>query len=175
MASSRNTIASRTLELHEKVVLPELTNKIAESPFWSVMADDSTDSAVKEQCGVYARFIHIKETICTKFLSLQRIVGHPDAENIYQGIMQVIGDAGFKLPLSKLVGFTCDGASVRISDKQGVLRRDVNPKLFSIHCPPHRVVLAAKSAQKEIPDFVEKLVSDTVFLQGQRCEKGSVL
>ena len=37
------------------------------------MADDSTDSAVKEQCGVYI--------ICTKFLSLQRIVGHPDAEN----------------------------------------------------------------------------------------------
>ena len=37
------------------------------------MADDSTDSAVKEQCGVYI--------ICSKFLSLQRIVGHPDAEN----------------------------------------------------------------------------------------------
>ena len=43
MASSQNTIASRTLE---HVVLPELTIKITKSPFLSVMADDSTDSAV---------------------------------------------------------------------------------------------------------------------------------
>ena len=164
MASSRNTIASRTVELHEKVLVPEITKKIMESPFWSIMADDSTDSAVQEQCGVYARFIDIeKEIVCTKFLSLERIVGHPDAENIYQGIMRVIGETGLNLPLQKL---TCDGASVMISDKQGVLgklRRNVNPKLFSIHCPPHRLVLASKTAQKEIPDFVEKLVSDTLF------------
>lgn len=167
MASSRNTIASRTVELHEKVLTLELTKKIRKSPFWSVMADNSTDSAVKEQCGVYARFIDIeKEIICTKFSSLQQSVGHPDADYIYQGIMKVIGESGLNLPLQKLFGFTCDGASVMISDKQGVLgklRKNLNPKLFSIHCPPHRLVLASKTAQKEIPDFVEKLISDTLF------------
>ena len=31
------------------------------------------------------------------------------------------------------------------------------------HCPPHRMVLASKAAQKEIPDFVEKLVGNVLF------------
>ena len=80
--------------------------------------------------------------------------------------MQIIDTAGLNLPLQKLVGFTCDGASVMISGNQGVLgklRREINPKLFSTHCPPHRMILASKAAQKEIPDFVEKLVGDVLF------------
>ena len=84
----------------------------------------------------------------------------------FRGIMQIIGPAGLNLPLQKLVGFTCDGANVMISGNQGVLgklRREINPKLFSTHCPPHRMILASKSAQKEIPDFVEKLVGDVLF------------
>ena len=66
---------------------------------------------------MHARFILDieKETICNKFLPLQQIVDDPDAENIYQGIMQVIGESGLNLPLEKLVRFACDGASVMIS------------------------------------------------------------
>ena len=167
MARSRNTIATKTVELYQKLLRPELTEIIGDSPYWSLMADDSTDCSIYEQCGVYARFINMQDSsITTRFLSLERIHGHPNAENIFQGIMQVIGSAGLNLPLHKLVGFTCDGASVMISSNQGVLgklRREMNPKLFSIHCPPHRMILASKAAQKELPDFVEKLVGDVLF------------
>ena len=145
MAGSRNTIATKTVELYENILRPELTEKITNSPYWSLMADDSTDSAVQEQCGVYARFIDLEhQIISTRFLSFWRLVGHPDAENIYQGILHVIDESvidesvidesGLKLPLKKLVGFTCDGASVMISSHQGVLgklRRGINPKLFN--------------------------------------------
>ena len=51
MAGSRNTIATKTVELYENV-RPELAEKVNDSPYWSIMADDST---VCEQCGVYAR------------------------------------------------------------------------------------------------------------------------
>ena len=53
-----------------------------------------------------------------------------------------------------------------ISPKQSVLgklRSNVNPSLFSSHCPPHRLVLAAKEGQKEILDEIEKTISDTLF------------
>ena len=59
-----------------------------------------------------------------------------------------------------------DSVSVMQSDKQGVLgklRGTINSKLFSIHCPPHRLGLISKAGQKEIPDFVEKTISDTLF------------
>lgn len=56
------------------------------------MVDDSTDNAVKEQCGVYARFIDIEqEAICSSFLAFHQVVGHPTSENIYQCILKVIG------------------------------------------------------------------------------------
>ena len=63
MARSRNTIATKTVELYEKVLRPELTKKVNDSPYWSIMADDSTDSSVCEQCGVYARFIDMQERL----------------------------------------------------------------------------------------------------------------
>ena len=164
MASSRNTIASKTVELHQKVLQPELMHAISSSPYWSLMVDDSTDNAVKEQCGIYARFIDInQQAVVSSFVAFHQVVGHPTADYIYQSILKVIGKEGMDLPMKKLVGFTCDGASVMISSRQGVfakLRREINPKLFLTHCPPHRLVWASKDAQKQIPDFVEKNVSD---------------
>ena len=76
--------------------------------------------------------------------------------------MEVINpdDDANKLPLDKLAGFTCDGASVMISPKQGVLgklRATINPKPNSTHSPPHRLALAANEDQKEIPVEIEKL------------------
>ena len=73
-------------------------------------------------------------------------------------------DPDAKLPMETLAGFTCDGASVMISPKNGVLgklRSAVNPKVFSTHCPPHRLVLASKEGQKELPDEIEKTLSVT--------------
>ena len=40
-----------------------------------------------------------------RLLSLQHIQGHPNAENIFQGIMQVIGPNGINISLQKLVSF----------------------------------------------------------------------
>ena len=96
MASSRNTIANKTVELYDRVICTEVKTKVAASPFWSLTADESTDSAVQEQCGVYARYIDIdQEVVTTQFLSLYRLIGHPNADNIYNGIMEVIGRNSF--------------------------------------------------------------------------------
>ena len=104
MARSRNTIAIKTVEYYQKLLRPELTEIIGDSPYWSLKADNSTDCSVYEQCGVYARFINMQDSsITTRFLSLQRIYGHLNAENIFQGIMQVIGSAGLNLPLPVMV------------------------------------------------------------------------
>ena len=74
-----------------------------------------------------------------------------------------------KLPTERLVGLTTDGAAVMISDRGGVygkMKASVNPKLFSTHCPPpppHRLILASKAGQKELPTDIERTVADTLF------------
>ena len=42
----------------------------------------------------------------------------------------------------------------------------MNPKLFSSHCPPHRLVLAAKEGQKKIPDDVENTFRYSIWRHG---------
>ena len=68
-----------------------------------------------------------QEVISSSFLAFHQVVGHPTSENIYQSILKVISKDGLDLPLNKMVAFTCDGASVMISNQQGVfgkLRRE---------------------------------------------------
>lgn len=169
MPGGRDTITRRTQEIYRAVLKPNLVKSVHNSPFWSLVADESSDSSTMEQLGVYVRYLDLDQgKIAERFLEMKQIIGHPDATNIFQSLMEVLDpeSAAEKMPINKLAGFTSDGASVIISPNNGVLgklRRAVNPKLFSSHCPPHRLVLAAKEGQKEIPGEVEKTISDTLF------------
>lgn len=99
--------------------------------------------------------------MCEEFLEYKRIVGHPNATNIFTSLMEVFSC----MPVHTLAGFTSDGAAVMISPKEGVLgklRNTIDSKIFATHCPPHRLVLACKEGQKEIPSEIEKTVSDTL-------------
>ena len=163
MAGSRDTVTKRTQEIHQGVLKPLLLQAVNGSPFWSVVIDESTDSATMEQLGVYVRYLDLENgRLCEEFLEFKRIVGHPNATNIFTSLMEVFSC----MPVHALAGFTSDGAAVMISPKEGVLgklRRNVNSKIFATHCPPHRLVLACKEGQKEIPSEIEKTVSDTLF------------
>ena len=168
MPCSRDTITKRTQEIHKKVLKPSLVQNVKDSPFWTLIADESTDTATQEQLGLYVRYVDLqKEKTVEEFLEMKRIIGHPTADNIFKAIMEVIDkEESEKLPIERLVGLTTDGAAVMISDRGGVygkMKANVNSKLFSTHCPPHRLILASKAGQKELPTDIEKTVADTLF------------
>ena len=171
IAGSRDTITRRSREIHQSILKPHIIQGVQKSPFWSLMADESTDSATMEQLGVYVRYVDVdKGKLCEDFLEMKRIDGHPTAQNIFDSLMEVLNaeNPDLRLPLNRLAGLTSDGASVMISPKNGVLGKlrgvaEVNPKLFSTHCPPHRLVLASKEGQRELPNDVEKTIADTLF------------
>ena len=103
-----------------------------------------------------------------EFLEMKRVFGHPTADNLFSAVMDVINqdDENAKLPTNKLVGLTNDGAAVMISDRGGLygkMKASLNPKLFSTHCPPHRLILVSKAGQKQLPVDIEKTISDTLF------------
>ena len=54
--------------------------------------------------------------------------------------------------LNKLIGFTCDGASVNTGEKNGVIalmHRDISDRIVLVHCLVHRLELAYKKAVKK--------------------------
>ena len=48
MPSSRETVTRRTRDIHQKVLKPDLINQLKNACFWSIIVDESTDTATKE-------------------------------------------------------------------------------------------------------------------------------
>ena len=46
MPCSRDTITKRTQEIHQNVLKPALLKRVRDSPFWTLIADESTDTWV---------------------------------------------------------------------------------------------------------------------------------
>ena len=90
IAGSRDTITRRSREIHQSILKPHIIQGVQKSPFWSLMADESTDSATMEQLGVYVRYVDVdKGKLCEDFLEMKRIEGHPTAQNIFDSLMVV--------------------------------------------------------------------------------------
>ena len=51
MPCSRDTITKRTQEIHQNVLKPALLKRVRDSPFWTLIADESTDTWVV--CAIY--------------------------------------------------------------------------------------------------------------------------
>ena len=168
MPSRRETVTRHMQDIHMKILQPDLIHELNNAMFWSVIVDESTDTATKKQMSVYICFVHVEKCIVVEdFLKMKQIHGHPTATTLFEAMMDVFnpGD-GVSLPLNRLVSMTSDGAPVMISSKNGVagkLKSSVNSKIFVTHCLPHRLVLVSKAGQKIIPDTVERLVGDVLF------------
>ena len=158
MASSRRTIVRRMNDIFS-YMRDELKDEMQKAMF---LADESTDTAVSEQLIMYVRYVDIgKEEIITRFAGIQKVEGHPNAENLFKvadGILDTLG-----IPKEFIVCSTVDCASAMFSAKQSVVNRQkqlYNAKLLCQHCLNHREVLAGKAGQKMIPKFVEATIDD---------------
>ena len=92
MPCTRDTITKRTQEIHQKVLKPTLPKRVRDSTFWTLIADESTDTATQEQLGLYVQYIALEEgKIMEEFLELKPVIGHPTADNLFSTVMEVIG------------------------------------------------------------------------------------
>ena len=168
MPAGQHTITRRTQDLHQQVLKP-VVQGVKKSPYWSLIADEATDSSTHEQFILFVRYINLQEQkIIEEFLEIKRIVGHPNAANLFTAVMECIEKEAVddSLPTEKRVGLTTDDTSVMVSTRGGVygkLKQAVNSKLFLTHCPPHRLILALKAGQKVLPGDIEKTVADVLY------------
>ena len=160
MSSSRQTITRRLEDIDEKLLIPELQNRIWAAPFWRYLIDESTDNSTTEQPGIFVRYVDVSAMcIRVNFLSYETVDGSPTAQCIFDALHGAFKK--YSLPMSTLVSHTSDNASVVISQKNGVAakaRDEFNPKLYVQGCTTHSEVLVAKDAQKSIPSTVENII-----------------
>ncbi len=142
-----------------KITVPELLKSISHfikeqildqlksSPYFSLMADESTDIASKEELSICARWLENGRAV-EHFLGI--VNAHEvHAEAIIQYLLQFLSDNG--IPLIKLRGLGFDGTNTMSGNNTGVQVRIRHfcPSALFVHCTYHRLQLAAIHASSE--------------------------
>lgn len=158
-------IQKEIIGIMEKIILNEISSEVAESQWFSIIADESKDMSGKEQLSVVVRYLY-QNTIYEEFLGFIHLL-ELDAQGLKKSIYEVLQKCN--IDLKNCVGQTYDGASVMSGQSAGVqalIQNDV-PQATYIHCYNHRlnlVIVETVKAVKLADQFFGILEAMYVFL-----------
>ncbi|KAK7505926.1 hypothetical protein BaRGS_00002648 [Batillaria attramentaria] len=165
--SSRDT-AMDILETLAEDVDEKASVLLKESPFVSVLADESTDITIKKRMGVFAKTVTTDMIPTTRFLA-NRHVENGTGQVIAEGILDEMSTRG--VDPEKIIGFGSDGAAAMTGTRNGAagILRHVNPHMLNSHCIAHRLALCTSQAAKDVPalqEFQETLTTLYYYFKG---------
>ncbi|XP_078581210.1 zinc finger protein 862-like [Branchiostoma floridae x Branchiostoma japonicum] len=143
-------IMSEMVKVLSDVPRKEILNCIRNSPYFSLMIDETTDVAVTKQLIIYARYLTEKHKVKTSFLGIVAI-DDGKADTIVAAIQAFL--TSVDLDINRMAGFGSDGAAVMVGRRNGVAAqlRAANGKLVNVHCIAHRLALSAAQGADGIP------------------------
>ena len=129
-----------------------MLSQLQESPYIALMADETTDIAVTKELILYARYIVTSATpqrcVHSIFLQVSEL-SDGKAYTITTSILGLL--TSLDLSISKVMGFSSDGASVMVGRRAGVATLLKNPQIVAIHCVAHPLALAVAQAGDAVP------------------------
>ena len=133
--------------------------KVKLSPYFSIIADESTDISVHKQLALAVQYLCLETaTVKTRYLKLLDMSG-PGKEASVTGETLSEAIRGYlqthALDLTKLIGASCDGAAVMLGQRHGAMTylKQFAPELIVTHCSAHRLALASCDAAAKCPWF----------------------
>lgn len=137
----------RLITAISEYLLLGLLARVADSPFFGLLIDLSTDRANREIALLYVVYWDWRSMApVTEYLCLGRLLGK-DAESIFNFLQAVCGALDLDLQQGCKI-FTADGDNTMQGWRTGLvgrLRRFCD-FLFAVHCGAHRTVLCCKEA-----------------------------
>ena len=127
------------LTLEEEILL-----EVRDSPFYSIVLDESTDISVVKQLGICIHYLGKDGTIRVRNLKLLE-VNQGTADVLTDTVISYLSSkAPVTLDINKLAGGATDGASVMVGSETGVVTRIKTkvPAFIATHCSAHRLSLA---------------------------------
>ncbi len=128
-------------------LLRNISTELQQSPYLTIMADETTDASNKEQVTLFLRSVSDTLEVNEEFLGLYHVESI-DSKNLFT----VITDTLLRMNVSvdKLHGQCYDGASAMSGCKSGVAKRitDLEPRALFTHCYGHALHLAASDTIK---------------------------
>ncbi|KAJ8037614.1 hypothetical protein HOLleu_18474 [Holothuria leucospilota] len=134
-----------------EVILGRMLKEVQNSPFIGIGLDESTDRSNEKHVVFIIRYVGVDQ-VKTTFLKVA-CVDDGKALTLYQTMCKVLQE--YKIPIKKITGLGIDGASVMLSDRNGVcglLHRD-NPFAVALHCVCHRLHLVLSSVTETLEEM----------------------
>lgn len=125
----------------------EIVNNIKASGYFSIMADEATDSSNIEQLPLVIRYLH-KETLEVKedFVGFVECKGGVSGEAVANEIMDAVDGLGLDMTLCR--GQSYDGAGNMAGKIKGAAAKikNIYPQAIYIHCTSHQLNLCVMKA-----------------------------
>jgi hypothetical protein len=130
------TIQNEIITICGNLIIQQILDTIKEAQFFSIIADEATDVANKEQLSISIRFV-CNNKPCEKFLGFLECVNGVRGEAIASTILTQL--SSWQLPASLLRGQGYDGAGAMSGSTKGAAARIITtqyPKALYTHCSP---------------------------------------
>ncbi|XP_067625875.1 E3 SUMO-protein ligase KIAA1586-like [Eurosta solidaginis] len=164
IASNLQLGRTKCSALITNVLSPYFTKNLLEdigSAQFSLIIDESTDSATNKQLGIVIRYYSAStKRFINTFLRLVEL-SNSTAEGIVDAILKTLQECN--LDINKLIGLGTDNASTMVGINKGViaLLKNHNKNIILMPCICHSIQLAVSSASKYIPNDIEFLISES--------------
>ena len=153
---SNNTVCRRIQDMAD-YSKSQLVRRVAESPFFAIQLDESTDVTNFPQLLVYVRYVYDFEMI-EDFLFCKPLEGRTTSVEMFKVLNDFIDQNG--ISWKKCVGVCSDGARAMTGRHGGVVTQiqSVAPNAAFTHCSIHREALAAKTLQSSCKDVLDNAI-----------------
>uniref|UniRef100_A0A8C4QIV5 C2H2-type domain-containing protein n=1 Tax=Eptatretus burgeri TaxID=7764 RepID=A0A8C4QIV5_EPTBU len=147
----------------KRVVDKKLQSDVIKAGYYSIEADEVTDTSNKSIIIVYVRYLSPNSGKPESHFLGVRELYMPSVDGIFHVIKKLLNEKG--LDISKMVGMVTDGASVTCDSRTAVVTnfKMIAPFLIGNHCMAHRLQLAAKKAANEILEIQKYIGSLGTF------------
>ncbi len=134
------TVQNQMIAIGGDIIRKKLLEMVRKAGFFSVIADEATDTANDEQLSICVRFLH-GGVPHEKFLAFHECQSGVTGEAIADDILSKLAE--WQLQLHLLCGQAYDGAGAMAGKSKGAASRILSkyPKALYTHCAAHRLNL----------------------------------
>ena len=160
------------------ILTRQIAAEVCSAKFFSILVDETTDSATKEQCSLSVRYVTNGE-VWERFMAFCDLQGDMTAASIASAVVNKLME--LEMDVSMIRGQGCDGAAAmsgRVNGVQAEIKK-LSPAALYIHCASHvlnlvtqksSTVTAVRNAHEvvtEISKFFNESAKRTTCLQSK--------
>ena len=142
MQLSANTVMRR-VEVMSNDIFLQLRSDLDNCIYFSLQLDESTDVVDTSQMAIFVRMAFSDFTIKEDLLKFIPLKGHTTGLELFSHLKNLISSE--KIPISKMVGLTTDGAPAMVGCDKGFValchKDESFPQFLSYHCIIHQQAL----------------------------------